>query len=85
MKTTTTKPNIYLIEFYANHPIHGTGWEINFAWVYGTSKSNAVDKLKQNQGNRFDCVITNEEQAEIFPLVGKFRVNCSNANLFIIR
>lgn len=76
--------NLYLIEFYTNE--NGiTGFDINFAWVYATDKANAVQKLKDKQGKRFDVVITNEQQAEIVKLHGKFRVNTPDANLFIIQ
>lgn len=90
METTTAvasqaTKNLYLIEFYTNNLVTGeSGWEINFAWVRATDKVEAEAKLKANQGKRFDCVITCEEQAEIFPLAGDFRVNTPDANLFII-
>ena len=76
--------NLYLIEFYTNSATGVSGWEINFAWVRAESKAAAKAKLQLNQGPRFDCVITSEEQAEIVPLAGDFRVNTPDANLFIL-
>jgi hypothetical protein len=76
--------NLYLIEFYTNSATGVSGWEINFAWVREESKAAAKAKLQLNLGRRFDCVITNEEHAEIFPLAGDFRVNTTDANLFIL-
>lgn len=75
---------LFLIEFYTNHPKHGSGWEINFAWVFAPDKAAAKAKLQTQQGKRFDCVITCEQQAEIVPLSGSFRVNTPDANLFIL-
>jgi hypothetical protein len=81
--------NLYLIEFYTVKPATVThpairGWDINFAWVYAADKAEAKHKLAKFQGNRFDCVITCEQQAEISPLAGEFRLGTPNANLFII-
>lgn len=83
MKTETKTTGLYLIEFYANGPQGQEGWEINFAWVYASDRQAAKDKLKKRQGKRFYEVILCDEQAEIIPLVGNFRVNTRNANLFI--
>ena len=88
MKTThtpTAARTLYLIEFYANHPqTLDPGWEIHFAWVFAADSALATAKLKAHRGRRFDCFITCEQQSEIFPLVGNFRVNTRDANLFII-
>ena len=84
---------LFLIEFYTNHPEgvkrgvildHEHGWDINFAWVYADDKAAAKALLEANQGLRFDCVITCEQQAQIVPLYGNFRVNTPDANLFIL-
>ncbi len=84
--TMTAKQSLWLIEFYTNNlSTNKHGWEINFAWVYAVDAYQAVSKLKINQGERFDCLITIEEQAEITPLTGDFRVNTPDANLFIIQ
>lgn len=84
MKPSAIK-NLYLIEFYTNNLKTGeSGWEINFAWVFAISRAQAETRLATNQGSRFDCVITCEQQASIFPLAGQFRVNTPDANLFII-
>lgn len=77
--------NLYLIEFYTNRPGHvNDGWGINFAWVFAADKDEAIIKLRKLQGPRFDCVITIEQQAEITPLMGDFRINTPDANLFIL-
>jgi hypothetical protein len=77
--------NLYLIEFYTNRPGKtNDGWEINFAWVYAWTKPEAKAKLAKQQGPRFDCVITCEQQAEVSALTGHFRVNTDDANLFFI-
>lgn len=78
MKTT------YLIEFYTTNPATGEGgWDINFAWIFAPTASEAEAKLKANQGSRMDCVITCTE-AQMSPLAGNFRCNTPDANLFII-
>lgn len=83
-QTASIRP-LYLIEFYTVNPETGEGgWEINFAWVFALNAEQAKRKLRNNQGNRFDEVITCEQQAEIVPLHGDFRVNTPDANLFII-
>ena len=79
------KNRLYLIEFYTRNPLTGEGgWDINFAWVYAQNARDAKVKLLRNQRNRFDEVITCEEQSEIVPLAGDFRVNTRDANLFIL-
>ena len=84
-----TKPaagqSLFLIEFCTTGPKGETGWDINHAWVFAADRAEAERKLKVNQGKRFDAVITCNQQIEIFPLRGEFRVNTKYANLFIIR
>lgn len=76
--------DLFLIEFYTNGPDGEGGWDINFAWVYAPDKASAIVKLSEQQGTRFDCVITCERQSSITPLAGDFRVNTPDANLFIL-
>ena len=81
--TTTDTRSLFLIEFYTRHPrTREGGWAINFAWVKAQSKEEAETILSRNQGNRFDEVIQNEQQAEVFQLAGNFRTNTVDANLF---
>jgi len=73
---------LFLIEFYTNNPENGEGgYDINFAWVHAEDKQTATEKLKNNQGKRFDEVIQITEQPEITPLTGDFELN---TNLFIL-
>lgn len=86
---SSTKPaagqSLFLIEFYTTGPNGETGWDINHAWVYASDRQHAIRRLEANQGKRFDAVITCNQQIDIFPLAGSFRVNTPDANLFIIR
>lgn len=92
-KNTTAPANnnrLFLIEFYTNEP-NGRGgfkknadWDINFAWVYSSHSTKAVDKLHKAQGDRYNSCITISEQGEITKLSGDFRVSTTDANLFIL-
>lgn len=86
----TANRTLFLIEFYTNEP-NGCGgyrknqaWDINFAWVHAEHSTLAIDKLRKQQGARYCECITIDEQFEITPLAGDFRVNTPDANLFII-